>query len=106
MKRDERRSGTAPNFLPAAREHAYRLMTDHGHLLIPPDRPESRGTCWRRRSARRVGSMTIEPWHSGTLCEGRYRSFAIAEDTYLVACQRGIAVHPVRAGMQRTGENR
>ncbi len=75
---------------------AYCLMTNHVHLAIrrgpfPLSRVmaglHSSYTQWFNRRHRRVGH----------LFQGRYKSFLVQEDRYLVALVRYIHLNPVRA---------
>lgn len=77
---------------------AYCLMTNHVHLAlrrgpVPLSRVmaglHSSYTQWFNRRHRRVGH----------LFQGRYKSFLVQEDRYLVALIRYIHLNPVRAGM-------
>lgn len=79
--------------------HAYVLMTNHVHLLLSADRPESPGALMKALGQRYVQYVNRTYRRSGTLWEGRFRSCLTQEDSYLLACQRYIELNPVRANM-------
>ena len=82
--------------------HAYVLMTNHVHLLVTP-------SCKLgvSRMMQFVGRSYVRCFNkihrrTGTLWEGRFKSFVIADDSYLMACHRYIELNPVRAGLVST----
>lgn len=82
-----------------ARLHAYALMTNHVHLLITPNFENSAS-----RLMQNVGSAYVQSFNrihsrTGTLWEGRFRSFPISSEEYLLACYRYIELNPVQAGI-------
>ena len=79
--------------------HAYVLMTNHVHLLISAERPESPGALMKALGQRYVQYVNRTYRRSGTLWEGRFRSCLTQEDGYLLTCQRYIELNPVRADM-------
>lgn len=79
--------------------HAYVLMTNHVHLLLSAERPESPGALMKALGQRYVQYINRTYRRSGTLWEGRFRSCLTQEDSYLLACQRYIELNPVRADM-------
>jgi putative transposase len=79
--------------------HAYVLMTNHVHLLISTERPDTPGALMKALGQRYVQYVNRTYRRSGTLWEGRYRSCLTQEENYLLACQRYIELNPVRAGM-------
>ena len=81
------------------RIHAYVLMTNHVHLLISAERPESPGALMKALGQRYVQYVNRTYRRSGTLWEGRFRSCLTQEDGYLLTCQRYIELNPVRADM-------
>jgi putative transposase len=81
------------------RIHAYVLMTNHVHLLMSAERPESPGALMKALGQRYVQYVNRAYRRSGTLWEGRFRSCLTQEDGYLLACQRYIELNPVRADM-------
>ena len=81
------------------RIHAYVLMTNHVHLLISAERPESPGALMKALGQRYVQYVNRTYRRSGTMWEGRFRSCLTQEDGYLLTCQRYIELNPVRADM-------
>lgn len=79
--------------------HAYVLMTNHAHLLISADRPDSAGAMMKALGQRYVQYINRTYRRSGTLWEGRFRSCLVQDDAYLLECQRYIELNPVRAKM-------
>ena len=79
--------------------HAYVLMTNHVHLLLTPQAPESAGNLMKRLGQRYVQYINRTYKRSGTLWEGRFRSSIIQHQEYLFRCQKYIEMNPVRAGI-------
>ncbi|WP_286785402.1 MULTISPECIES: transposase [Pseudomonas] len=79
--------------------HAWCLMTNHVHLLLTPESPESSGMMMKGLGQRYVQYVNRTYQRSGTLWEGRFRSCLMQEDTYVLACYQYIEMNPVRAGM-------
>lgn len=79
--------------------HAWCLMTNHVHLLVTPDKPESVGLLMKGLGQRYVQYINRTYRRSGTLWEGRYRSCLMREEDYVLACYRYIEMNPVRAEM-------
>jgi putative transposase len=92
--------------LAAARErgcriHAYVLMTNHVHLLLTPERPDSLPRMMQSLGRRYVRYVNTTHKRTGTLWEGRYRAAPIDSEAHLLACCRYIELNPVRAHMVR-----
>lgn len=79
--------------------HAYCLMTNHVHLLLTPSTAEACTSLMRDLGQRYVQSFNRHYGRSGTLWEGRYRSFIAESARYVMACYRYIELNPVDAGM-------
>lgn len=87
--------------------HAFVLMTNHVHLLLTPEKPDSAGKLLKRLGQRYVQYINRTYQRSGTLWEGRFRSCLIQQQEYLFSCQRYIEMNPVRAGIvKHPGEYR
>jgi putative transposase len=76
--------------------HAYVLMTNHLHLLVPRKKCRVSAEpckCW--------GAITFSyTYHrTGTLQEGRYKATLIDFEAFLLTCMRNIELNPARAGM-------
>ena len=81
----------------AYQDHAYVLMTDHLHLRISSADDTGPGRLVKALRQRSVRSVNRRCRHSGTLCEGRFRSCLLADERYLHACQRSIELNPMCA---------
>jgi len=79
--------------------HAYCLMTNHVHLLLTPRGAESATLLMKHLGQRYVQYVNRCYSRTGTLWEGRFRSFLIQSDVYLLTCYRYLELNPVRAGM-------
>jgi len=79
--------------------HAYVLMTNHVHLLLTPDQPESLPKTLQSVGRRYVQHVNATYQRTGTLWEGRYRATLIDGDSYFLTCCRYIELNPVRAEM-------
>ncbi len=79
--------------------HAYVLMTNHFHLLVTPESPDSLPQMMQAVGRRYVRHFNDAQGRSGTLWEGRYRSTLIQTERYLLACMVYIDLNPVRAGL-------
>jgi putative transposase len=81
--------------------HAYVLMTNHVHLLLTPERPDSAGLLMKHLGQRYVQYVNRTYRRSGTLWEGRFRSCLTQSEDYVLSCYRYIELNPVRADMVR-----
>jgi putative transposase len=79
--------------------HAYCLMTNHVHLLVTPQRPDSSTNLMRDLGQSYVKYFNRRHGRSGTLWEGRFRSCVVESAQYVLACYRYIELNPLRAGM-------
>lgn len=80
------------------RVHAYVLMTNHVHLLLTPECPETPSRLLQSVGRHYVRYVNQAYQRSGTLWEGRYKSALIDAERYLLACCRYIELNPVRSG--------
>ncbi|HEY2629789.1 MAG TPA: transposase, partial [Usitatibacter sp.] len=85
--------------LQGCRIHAFVLMTNHVHLLMSGDEPDSSSRMMKSLGERYVPEFNRRHGRTGTLWEGRFRSSVIDTERYLIECQRYIELNPVRAGM-------
>ena len=79
--------------------HGYVLMRNHVHLLATPREAGAVSRliqCVGRRYVRRVN---LRRSRTGTLWEGRFKSFPVDTDRYLLNCLAYIELNPVRAGL-------
>lgn len=81
--------------------HAYCLMTNHVHMLLTPPSPDACAVLMRNLGQRYVQHFNRSYGRSGTLWEGRFRSFLVESVRYVLACYRYIEQNPVRANMVR-----
>jgi putative transposase len=81
--------------------HAYVLMTNHVHLLLTPEQPDSVSVMMKNLGQRYVQRFNRKQGRTGTLWEGRFRSSVIDSEGYLFQCHRYIETNPVRAEMVR-----
>ncbi len=77
--------------------HAYVLMTNHVHVLLTPDHPQSLPKTFQSLGRRYVQYVNTAHQRTGTLWEGRYRTTVIDSEAYLLTCCRYIELNPVRA---------
>jgi putative transposase len=81
--------------------HAYCLMTNHAHLLLTPETPDSCALLMKNLGQRYVQAVNRKLNRTGTLWEGRFKSGLVCTEAYVLACYRYIELNPVRAGMVR-----
>lgn len=79
--------------------HAYCLMTNHVHLLITPEAPDSISRIIQHVGRQYVQYINRVYRRSGTLWEGRHKGSLIEAEAYLLTCYRYIELNPVTAGM-------
>jgi putative transposase len=79
--------------------HGYVLMTNHVHLLVTPEHPESLTETLRSLNRRYVQYINHREGWRGTLWEGRCRAAPIDSEAYFLTCLRYVELNPVRAGM-------
>jgi putative transposase len=79
--------------------HAYCLMTNHVHILLTPATSDACTALMRDLGQRYVQYFNRRYGRTGTLWEGRYRSFIAETARYVLACYRYIELNPVDAGM-------
>mgnify|MGYP001826003121 FL=1 len=81
------------------RIHAYVLMTNHVHLLVTPMLENGISQMMQALGRRYVNYINTSYHRTGTLWEGRYKSWLIDSEMYLLTCMCYIELNPVRAGM-------
>ncbi len=84
--------------------YAWCLMPNHFHLLVSPEKAEdlSRWMQW-------IMTSHVRRYHkhfgtSGHVWQGRFKSFVVQNDLYLLTVVRYIEGNPVRAGMVISAE--
>jgi putative transposase len=81
--------------------HAYVFMPNHVHLLATGATMRSLSYFFQAMGRRYVSYYNYLHRRTGTLWEGRFRSFPVQTERYLLTCQRYIELNPVRAGIVR-----
>ena len=79
--------------------HAWVFMTNHVHLLVTREAPDSVSNMMQALGRKYVRYFNRTYRRSGTLWEGRFKSCVVDAENYLLVCQRYIELNPVRAGM-------
>ena len=79
--------------------HAYVLMTNHVHLLVTPQASGAIARMMQYLGRHYVTYVNRTYRRTGTLWEGRYKSWLVDGDRYILACHRYIELNPVRAAM-------
>lgn len=81
--------------------HAYALMTNHVHLLMSPQQPDSLSRLMQSLNRRYAQYVNRFYRRSGSIWEGRFKASLIQAESYLLTCHRYIELNPVRADMVR-----
>ena len=89
----------------AVNVHSYVLMTNHTHLLMTPEEPDSISRLIQSLGRYYVRYVNDTHGRTGTLWEGRYKSTLIDSDRYFLTVSRYIEMNPVRAQMVRRPED-
>ena len=79
--------------------HAYVLMDNHVHLLATGSSLRALSRLFQSLGRKYVSHFNYVHRRTGTLWEGRFRSFPVQSERYLLTCQRYIELNPVRAGL-------
>jgi putative transposase len=79
--------------------HAYVLMTNHVHLLISPADASGPSRMMQALGRRYVPYVNGRHGRTGTLWEGRFKSYVIGSERHLLAVYHYIERNPLRAGM-------
>lgn len=82
-----------------ARVHGYVLMRNHVHLLVTPLEPGGVSRLMQSVGRRYVRRVNLRLGRTGTLWEGRFKSFPVDSDRYFLNCLAYIELNPVRAGL-------
>ncbi|WP_338024607.1 transposase [Arenimonas caeni] len=84
--------------------HAYVLMDNHVHLLATPAERTSLAKAMHSLAQRYCQYFNLRHGRTGSLWEGRFKSFLVDKDRYLLAVCRYIELNPVRAGLAGRAE--
>lgn len=79
--------------------HAYCLMTNHVHLLVTPVTGSAVSVLMKHLGQCHAQRINRLYKRSGSLWEGRFKSFLVDTERYMLSCYRYIELNPVRAGM-------
>ncbi|MBC8086335.1 MAG: transposase [Phycisphaerae bacterium] len=79
--------------------HAYVLMTNHVHFLATPASEHGPPAMMQSIQLNYAAYFNTKFKRSGTLFEGRYKSFVVDSVEYFFHCNRYIELNPVRALM-------
>jgi putative transposase len=82
-----------------ARLHGYVLMRNHVHLLAAAVVPGGVSRLMQAVGRRYVRRVNLRLGRTGSLWEGRFKSFPVDSDRYLLNCLAYIELNPVRAGL-------
>jgi putative transposase len=84
--------------------HHYVLMGNHVHLIVRLG-PHSHLSAPMQRIAQAYAKHHAQRYgRTGHLWEGRFKSFPITTDAYLLACGIYVGLNPVRAGIVESPE--
>lgn len=78
--------------------HAYCLASDHFHLLLTPERPDSLSLFMQAVGRRYVSAYNRRHGRSGSLWSGRYRATVIEAEVHLLDAMVWVETHGLRAG--------
>jgi putative transposase len=70
-------------------------------MLLTAESADGASSLMKHLGQRYVQTFNRKHRRTGTLWDGRFRSFPIDSERYLITCQRYIELNPVRAGMVR-----
>lgn len=79
--------------------HSYALMTNHVHLMATARGSQTLPSFMHLLGCRYAVYFNRHHERTGTLFEGRYKSFGIQSEEYWFNCMRYIEQNPVRAGL-------
>lgn len=79
--------------------HAYVLMDDHIHLLVTPAERGYVSHMIRKLGWHYSSQFNARNKRTDTLWEGRFKSFLVDIEEYVLRCHRYIDLNPVRARM-------
>ena len=86
---------------------AYTLMPNHWHLVLQPRKDGDLGLFmhWLSTAHTRRVHVVTKTIGTGHLYQGRYKSFFVETDNYLLALIKYVERNPVRAKLVRSCEN-
>ncbi len=86
---------------------AYAIMPNHWHLVLHPKNDKDLGLFMHRLTNAHTRRVHVETGTigSGHLYQGRYKSFIVENDTYLLTLIKYVERNPVRAKLAHTCED-
>lgn len=81
--------------------HHYCLMSNHVHLILNASQPQRMSRFMHDVQRSYFLFRSERGQISGHLWQGRFRSFPIEEESYLLECGRYVERNPVQAGIVR-----
>ena len=78
---------------------AYCLMPNHFHIVVMPSQAEDLSKWMQWLMTSHVRRYHHHYGTSGHVWQGRFKSFIVQEDNYLITLLRYVEANPVRAGM-------
>lgn len=79
--------------------HSFTLMPNHYHLIVTPENATALPKTVQVFGGRYVEYYNRKYGRTGTLWDGRYKPFIVADDRYFYNCMRYLARNPVEAGI-------
>jgi putative transposase len=79
--------------------HSYTLMTNHVHLIVTPHKVGGLSVAMQDIGRLYVLYFNRKYKRTGSLYDGRFKSFIIDTESYWFTCMRYVELNPVRAGM-------
>ncbi|MBI4655474.1 MAG: transposase [Elusimicrobia bacterium] len=84
---------------------AYCLMPNHFHILLKPNKAEELSKWMQWLMTSHVRRYHRHYKTSGHLWQGRFKSFIVQKDSYLLTVTRYIEGNPVRAGLVKSAKD-
>ena len=84
------------------RIYAWCLMPNHFHLLVQPEQADQLNKYMQWLMTSHVRRYHSHYKSSGHVWQGRYKSFIVQNDDYLLTVTRYIEANPVRSGLSAT----
>ena len=81
------------------RVHGFSLMDNHYHLVVTPDHESALPRTVKHFGGQYVQYYNKKHGRTGTLWDGRYSDFIVADERYFFTCLRYVEHNPVKAGM-------
>ena len=79
--------------------HGFSLMDNHYHLVVTPGHETALPRTVKHFGEQYVQYFNKRHGRTGTLWDGRYDGFIIADDRYFFTCLRYVERNPVKAGI-------